>query len=111
MRPTEIDKLVGQRIRAGWWRLGITQAELGKRIGIVMQQISKIESGENRVSAAQLFAISQALEMPLTEFFEGMDLEPPSQDAMRIAGRFDKLSGHHQHLVQLLVEALEERGQ
>ena len=46
--------------------LGITQEGLGELLGITFQQIQKYESGRNRVSAARLFEICEALEVSLT---------------------------------------------
>jgi transcriptional regulator with XRE-family HTH domain len=45
--------------------LGITQERLGE-LGVTFQQIQKYESGRNRVSAARLFEICEALEVSLT---------------------------------------------
>ena len=50
--------------------LGITQERLGGLLGITFQQIQKYESGRNRVSAARLFEICEALEVSLASTFE-----------------------------------------
>jgi transcriptional regulator with XRE-family HTH domain len=50
--------------------LGITQERLGGLLGITFQQIHKYESGRNRVSAARLFEICEALEVSLASMFE-----------------------------------------
>jgi transcriptional regulator with XRE-family HTH domain len=50
--------------------LGITQERLGGLLGITFQQIQKYESGRNRVSAARLFEICEALEVSLASMFE-----------------------------------------
>jgi transcriptional regulator with XRE-family HTH domain len=50
--------------------LGITQEGLGELLGITFQQIQKYESGRNRVSAARLFEICEALEVSLASMFE-----------------------------------------
>lgn len=68
--PHPIDKLVGARIRQGRWLRGVTQQQLGDAAGCKFQQIQKYETGTNRVAASRLWDIAQALELPLTYFFE-----------------------------------------
>jgi transcriptional regulator with XRE-family HTH domain len=50
--------------------LNMSQESLGKVLGVSFQQIQKYESGRNRVSAARLFEICEALGAPLTSMFE-----------------------------------------
>ncbi|PSK81552.1 transcriptional regulator with XRE-family HTH domain [Limimaricola soesokkakensis] len=73
-----IDKHVGTRIRQGRWIRGTTQQDLGDAVGCKFQQIQKYETGANRVSASRLWDIADALEVPITYFFEGeAQSEPP----------------------------------
>lgn len=65
-----VDVMVGQRIRARRTALGMSQTELGRRIGVKFQQVQKYESGQNRVSASRLWSIAEALEVPVVHFFE-----------------------------------------
>lgn len=67
-----IDSLVGKRIRARRQALRVSQAELGKAIGVRFQQIQKYESGTNRVSASRLWAIADVLGVDVVHFFEGI---------------------------------------
>jgi transcriptional regulator with XRE-family HTH domain len=53
--------------------LGVTQQQLAERVGIKFQQIQKYETGMNRISASRLWDISEALEVPIAFFFEGID--------------------------------------
>jgi len=50
--------------------LGISQADLGKTLGISFQQIQEYETGKNRVSAGRLFDICKALNVSLSSMFE-----------------------------------------
>lgn len=68
--PHPIDKLVGSRIRQGRWLRGITQQQLGDAAGCKFQQIQKYETGANRVSASRLWDIAQALDLPVTYFYD-----------------------------------------
>ncbi len=57
----------------------MTQQQLAERVGIKFQQIQKYETGANRVSASRLWDIADALEVPVSFFFEGLetaDAEP-----------------------------------
>ncbi|TDK49818.1 helix-turn-helix domain-containing protein [Antarcticimicrobium luteum] len=68
----EIDVLVGSRIRARRYALGISQSELGEAIGVRFQQIQKYETGANRVSASRLWAVAEKLGVDIEYFFEGI---------------------------------------
>ena len=68
-----VDAHVGKRIRHRRWMVGMTQQQLADRVGIKFQQIQKYETGMNRVSASRLWDIAQAVEVPVSFFFEGLD--------------------------------------
>ncbi|GGE43892.1 helix-turn-helix domain-containing protein [Actibacterium pelagium] len=68
-----VDVHVGKRIRHRRWMVGMTQQQLAERVGIKFQQIQKYETGMNRVSASRLWDISEALEVPVSFFFEGIE--------------------------------------
>jgi transcriptional regulator with XRE-family HTH domain len=63
-----VDQYIGARMREGRRALGITQESLGD--GVTFQQVQKYEKGTNRVSAARLFQICEALEVSLASMFE-----------------------------------------
>lgn len=73
-----VDIHVGKRVRHRRWLVGMTQQQLAEKVGIKFQQIQKYETGANRVSASRLWDISEALDVPVSFFFEGID---DSQDA------------------------------
>lgn len=66
------DKIVGQRIRARRNEVGMSQDELGQKLGVSFQQIQKYEKGTNRVSTGRLDQICRALECSITDLTEGM---------------------------------------
>jgi transcriptional regulator with XRE-family HTH domain len=68
-----IDLHVGNRVRQRRRLLGMTQQRLADSVSIRFQQIQKYESGANRISASRLWSLSQALEVPISYFFEGVD--------------------------------------
>ena len=67
-----VDVHVGKRIRQRRWLVGMTQQKLAECVGIKFQQIQKYETGANRVSASRLWDISDALEVDISFFFEGL---------------------------------------
>ncbi len=82
----EIDFYVGKRLRRRRRLLGLTQQSLGDKVGIRFQQIQKYECGANRISAARLFELSEALSVPIQYFYEGlMDDDLGSDDVEFIA--------------------------
>jgi transcriptional regulator with XRE-family HTH domain len=77
-----VDVHVGKRVRHRRWMLGVTQQQLAERVGIKFQQIQKYETGMNRISASRLWDIAEALEVPVSFFFEGLDTTSPSSPQM-----------------------------
>jgi transcriptional regulator with XRE-family HTH domain len=57
-------------MREGRTAMGISQAALGQKRAISFQQVQKHANGGNRVSAARLFDICEALELSLTSMYE-----------------------------------------
>lgn len=70
-----VDVHVGKRVRHRRWMVGMTQQQLADKVGIKFQQIQKYETGMNRISASRLWDISDALGVPISFFFEGLDQE------------------------------------
>ncbi len=70
-----VDLHVGTRIRQRRWLVGMTQQQLAEQVGIKFQQIQKYETGANRVSASRLWDISEAMDVTVNFFFEGIENE------------------------------------
>lgn len=68
-----VDVHVGKRVRHRRWLIGMTQQQLAEQVGIKFQQIQKYETGANRVSASRLWDIAEALAVPVSFFFEGLN--------------------------------------
>jgi transcriptional regulator with XRE-family HTH domain len=67
---TPIDAYIGARMRERRTAFGLSQGALSKKLGVTFQQVQKYESDENRVSAARLFDICEALDVSLASMFE-----------------------------------------
>jgi transcriptional regulator with XRE-family HTH domain len=95
-----IDLLVGSRIRRFRKGRNMSQAQLGKKLGVTFQQVQKYENAKNRVGASRLQMISTALGVPVGHFFaDGVEknrasAEPLTFDpqALRFAEAFIRLN-------------------
>src|SRR5258708_40354926 len=65
---TETD--MGQRIRLRRVEMNVSQNDLAKKLGVSFQQVQKYEKGVNRVGAARLQQIADALDVPITHFYD-----------------------------------------
>jgi transcriptional regulator with XRE-family HTH domain len=68
----DIDLHLGRRLRRRRRLLGLTQQQLAGVVGVRFQQIQKYECGANRISAARLWRIAAALEVPVGYFYDGL---------------------------------------
>ncbi len=68
-----VDVHVGKRVRHRRWLIGMTQQQLAQQVGIKFQQIQKYETGANRISASRLWDIAEALDVPVSFFFDGLE--------------------------------------
>jgi transcriptional regulator with XRE-family HTH domain/quercetin dioxygenase-like cupin family protein len=77
---------IGRRLRAYRAARGMRVAELARAVGVTPSLISQIEHGQSRPSVSTLFALAQALDVPVDAFFrEAPDVpaEPPPAAAER----------------------------
>ena len=119
--PLPIDVLVGQNIRICRLQKGLSQGELGRRIGVTFQQVQKYEKGANRVGASRLTQIADTLGVPIPTLFDGAPSPnhvpaPPEQSpryllakphSLRLLQGFDRIDNDATRLAVLhLVESL-----
>src|SRR5450631_2081590 len=69
--PNPIDTHVGSRVRLRRLILSMSQEKLGDAIRLTFQQVQKYEKGTNRMGSSRLQQIANALQVPVTFFFEG----------------------------------------
>ena len=65
---SELDKLIGERVRARRMEKHVSQTSLAAALGITFQQIQKYEKGTNRIGAGRLVRIAQLLECEVSDF-------------------------------------------
>ncbi|MDP9102744.1 MAG: helix-turn-helix transcriptional regulator [Pseudomonadota bacterium] len=80
----DIDLHLGRRLRRRRRLLGLTQQQLASAVGIRFQQIQKYECGANRISAARLWQLSEALEIPIGYFYDGLTEAQERKEALPI---------------------------
>ena len=83
-----VDVHVGGRIMAFRRARGLSQTELARRLAVSFQQIQKYETGANRISASRLWAAGQAMDVPIDDFFVG--LETGNGPHERVAGLLER---------------------
>ena len=82
----DIDVYLGKRLRRRRRLLGLTQQQLAGAVGVRFQQIQKYECGANRISAARLWQLSEALEVPVGYFYDGLSDQARQESAAEAEG-------------------------
>jgi len=112
------DAEVGRRVRSRRLECRLSQTELADKVGVTFQQVQKYEKGVNRIGAGRLQRIAEALDVPITFFFDdsngashtGSGSESifglmQSSGAVRIVKAFHKIKGRKNR--QVLVDMAE----
>lgn len=69
MRDAEqINQEIGRRLRLARRGAGQTQHQFGQLLGVSAQQVQKYETGKNRISAASVVLVAEALDVPARVF-------------------------------------------
>lgn len=63
---------IGSRIKLRRLLMGLSQEALAERIGVSFQQVQKVERGQNKCSGDWFVMLSQALDVPVSFFFDDM---------------------------------------
>ena len=88
----DIDLHLGRRLRRRRRLLGLTQQQLAVQVGIRFQQY---ECGANRISAARLWQLAEALETPVAYFYDGlaeaMEADAPTPKGSEVFSRKETL--------------------
>ena len=95
---------IGRRLAAYRGERGLRVAELAREIGVTPSLISQIERGQSRPSVSTLFALAQALDIPVDAFFrEAAAASPPDAAAAAIpaaAVQLEPPAGVGRHLAE-----------
>ena len=75
-RSTDVDAMVGERVRSRRIQARISQERLGEVLGVSFQQMQKYENGVDRIGSGRLSKIAEVLACDVTEFFESVTNAP-----------------------------------
>lgn len=94
---------IGRRLAAYRGERGLRVAELAREIGVTPSLISQIERGQSRPSVSTLFALAQALDVPVDAFFRepaAVSLPDAASPAPAADPRPPGAAGLGQHLAE-----------
>lgn len=101
-----VDHHIAKRLQLRRVMLGMSQSDLAHKCGVSFQQIQKYEAAGNRIPAARLFDISQALETSVAFFFAGLPgnfpPETKSTRSMRVSEAKDNDPMNKNETLQLI---------
>lgn len=76
----DVDLVIGTRARKRRQILGLTQAQVGERLGMAFQVIQKLEIGQTAFTVTRVLELAVALEMPYEELIRGLTIELPKKE-------------------------------
>lgn len=76
----EVDTLIGGRVRDARLAAGMTQAQLGTKVGLHQTAIARVEGGQQSLPAHALIRVAEALDLPA---FALVDLGDPQRPVTR----------------------------
>jgi transcriptional regulator with XRE-family HTH domain len=108
-----VDAEVGANLREHRIRAGLSQTELGAKVGVTFQQIQKYENGSNAIATARLPAVCEALNISPNDLFgslfkTGKTREPTPQlssFAVKLALAIEQLPRRARSAMAELVKA------
>ena len=113
--PDPVDVHVGSRMREMRLLRGLSQTALGRELGVTFQQIQKYERGANRLSASMLWHAADALNVPISYFFDQIRPGQPipeqvqaSPDEIAMVRHFRRLPDRLRRTFAELAEILAE---
>lgn len=68
--PNHLDIHIGYQLRLRRKLMGLSQADLGKLVGLTFQQIQKYENGKNSISARRLYDFAGVLGVSPMYFYD-----------------------------------------
>lgn len=84
------EKTVGELIKKFRDERGFTQMELAEMVGVSYQQIQKYEKGKSSISLCRLKQIADALNVPMSAFFQKGEYVSEVPPAYRVSSEEEK---------------------
>ncbi|KJV43364.1 MULTISPECIES: helix-turn-helix domain-containing protein [unclassified Brevundimonas] len=105
---SEIDVRIGGEVRARRDKLKVTQAQLASAIGVTFQPVQKYERGVNRISAATLLAIAEALNCHVADLYGDPDPQAISHSERAILKLWQDLREPERDAVIAMIRAFQK---
>ncbi len=105
---SRINGEIGARIKTYRNQGGLTQAELGKRVGLSQQQIQKYEKGQDRVPVDKLQIICEVLGIEASAIYRALDTIPLEQASFAEVGATPETGSFAEPDVAALVRAFQQ---
>jgi transcriptional regulator with XRE-family HTH domain len=107
----DLDKKVGNRLRAYRIEAGMSQEELGSKLGVSFQQIQKYEKGSNRLAVVRMVEVCKLLKITPHALIDwdgaGVKLAiPVSLNNFKLAEAFDGLPENVKPTFRRLMELI-----
>lgn len=96
---------LGRRIAARRGGLGITQAEVGERLGVSRASVANIEAGRQKLYVHQLYALARSLRLASLSAILPIDVPAEGDDAL-LSKRDDVSRIQHAQIESLLRNAV-----
>ncbi|MFC5390642.1 helix-turn-helix domain-containing protein [Brevundimonas bullata] len=106
---SEIDLQIGKTVRTRREKAGLTQADLGHAIGVTFQQVQKYERGTNRVSAAAMVRVAEALKCSVADLYDDPDPSGSSVSERTILKLWGKLRDAERDAVVAMIREFVKR--
>ncbi|MDD3370762.1 MAG: helix-turn-helix transcriptional regulator [Alphaproteobacteria bacterium] len=105
--PDPVDVFVGKKLRQRRALVGMSQEKLATAVGVSFQQVQKYERGINRMGASRLHQFAQVLNIPVSFFFENLEVEQPANSE----GEDERLGSHETLSLMRAFYAISEKEQ
>ena len=107
--PRDQALAIGERLAEHRTRRGVKVSALARQIGVSPSLISQIERGQSRPSVSTLFALAEALDVPVDAFFRNGEAALPSaaraiESPPRGDGRQDRYAVKHDERAGIDIE-------
>ena len=99
-------ELLGARIKEMRKARGLTQERLAEMVDIEQKHVSRIELGKNYPTIDRLEKLAEALNVPLTGFFDFLHLENDGERAMNIEEMLKELDKDSRKMAYKMIKAI-----
>ncbi len=101
---------LGARIRTLREAAGLTQEALAERVGVDTQTIQRVERAKVTPSLPRVFALADALEVTMSEMFEGedvaVDTSPVTPDELAVLRAYRSTPGSRRSLALRVIREI-----